>query len=142
MGIIFSIDYRNTGDLPADGVIIRCVSLIADHLLSEVEESQYADKAGSLQWYELKLPNEIEPGEARFITCPVDDKDIAASVDKTDQVLSGKSRFYLFLAAKYRDISLPQGVTNTTEFCGWFSENLEVRHTCGRNRIFHELINH
>ena len=129
---------KNTGDLAAHGPIPKCFAVVMEHPLTSLEEDQYADMAGSVKWDEARALDQMQPGELRYFSCPSEDQPIIGLGGRTNDILSGKSRAYIFVAVKYRDRSMPKAEVAVTEACRWFSGDLEVAHICGRNLVLRQ----
>ena len=143
-GLAFNLSLKNTGDLPAQGMMHACDGIVVNTnapLATQAEE-QFADHTALIPpGLTFNTYDEIQPGATAFFTCPDKDSEIAGLGARIDNIEAGRSRIYLFVAMHYRDESLSPDFDNVTEFCGWFSgQDLTLRHSCGRNLIFSEKI--
>ncbi len=142
--ITVSVYCTNSGDLAAIGTTRSAFIDIVDRELTTTEQNDFADMIAQAKWNPAHVGDEIQPGEKVFFSFPNTDADISKIAARSAEVIAGKAMLYLFVVQKYRDQSMPPNVVNVTEYCGWFSggsspeSDLQIRHRCGRNRIFQE----
>jgi hypothetical protein len=141
VGLSITVYQVNSGSLPAVGITRSSLIQIVDIPLTSAEENAFADKVAEVKWNKARSDDEKQPRESFCFSFPDADGDISSIAARAADVIAGKAYLYLFFAEKYRDESLPADKVNVTEYCGWFSGNdLQVRHVCGRNRIFQETM--
>ncbi len=138
-----NIYYDIVGQVPADSIANHFAVGFSPAQLPQERLNEIQD--GLLQWAGWKdemssrSQHQLFPGDAGdFTTIPSMEGPLADDFRKSwDDVASGKTVLYVFIAFKYRDKTMPPGKNGVTEDCFWFSGNF-ARHNCGRGRAFIE----
>jgi hypothetical protein len=138
-----NIYYDIVGKVPADS--------IANHFAVGFSSAQlplerlYEIQDGLLHWVgwndemSARSQHQLFPGDVGdFTTIPSMEGQLADDFRRSwNDVASGKTVLYVFIAFKYHDKTMSPGKNGVTEDCFWFSGNF-ARHNCGRGRAFVE----